>query len=120
MAANGSVTMSFDHLAVVSFKGDNEEQVLEVLFGADVSVEEVECQDGSVTIFAPPAEFYKVKSAVLAAFPGIEFETQEITFLPQQTRSLGAEDLAQFEKFLDMLNDCDDVQDVYHNVALRK
>ena len=87
LAANGSVTMSFDHLAVVSFKGDNEEQVLEVLFGADVSVEEVECNDGSVTIFAPPGEFYKVKSAVLAAFPGVEFETQEITFLPQQTRS---------------------------------
>src|SRR6266581_4528261 len=41
LAANGSVTMSFDHLAVFSFKGDNEEQVLEVLFGADVAVEEV-------------------------------------------------------------------------------
>ena len=120
MAANGSVTMSFDHLAVVSFKGENEEQVLEVLFGADVSVEEVECNDGSVTIFAPPAEFFKVKSAVLAAFPGVEFETQEITFLPQQIKSLGGEDLAQFEKFLDMLNDCDDVQDIYHNVAVAK
>ncbi len=120
LAANGSVTMSFDHLAVFSFNGDNEEQVLEALFAADVTVEEVETQDGSVRIFAPPAEFYKVKSAVLAAFPGVEFETEEITFLPQQTRSLGPDDLAQFEKFLDMLNDCDDVQDIYHNVALPK
>jgi YebC/PmpR family DNA-binding regulatory protein len=120
MAANGSVTMSFDHLAVFSFKGDNEEQVLEVLFAADATVDEVECHDGSVRIFAPPAEFYKVKSAILAAFPGVEFETQEITFLPQQVKSLGAEDLAQFEKFLDLLNDCDDVQEIYHNVALSK
>lgn len=120
MAANGSVTMSFDHLAVFSFKGDNEEQVLEVLFAADVTVDEVECHDGFVRIFAPPAEFSKVKSAILAAFPGVEFETQEITFLPQQVKSLGAEDLAQFEKFLDMLNDCDDVQEIYHNVALSK
>ncbi len=120
MAANGSVTMSFDHLAVFSFRGDNEEQVLEVLFAANVAVEEVESKDGSITIFVPPAEFYKAKSAVLAAFPGVEFETQEITFLPQHTKSLGAEDLAQFEKFLDMLNDCDDVQEVYHNVALPK
>ena len=120
LAANGSVTMSFDHLAVFSFKGDNEEQVLEVLFGADVTVEEVESEDGSIRIFAPPGEFYKVKSAILAAFPGTEFETQEITFLPQQTKSLGAEDLAQFEKFLELLNDCDDVQEIYHNVALPK
>jgi len=118
LAANGSVTMSFDHLAVFSFKGDNEEQVIEVLFAADVNVEEVECKDGYITIFAPPSEFYKVKSAVLAAFPGVEFETQEITFLPQQTKSLGAEDLAVFEKFLEVLNDCDDVQNVFHNVAL--
>src|SRR5438477_2736030 len=71
LAANGSVTMSFDHLAVFSFKGDNEEQVLEVLFGADVAVEEVECQNGHITIFAPPAEFSKTKSALLAAFPGL-------------------------------------------------
>ncbi len=120
MAANGSVTMSFDHLAVFSFKGDSEEQVLEILFGADVIVEEVECKDGSIRIFAPPAEFSKVKSTVLAAFPGVEFETEEITFLPQQSRSLSPEDLALFERFLDMLNDCDDVQDIYHNVALPK
>src|SRR5205823_9269703 len=73
MAANGSVTMSFDHLAVFSFKGDNEEQVLEALFGADVAVDEVECKDGHIRIFAPPAEFSKAKSAVLAAFPGVEF-----------------------------------------------
>ena len=120
LAANGSVTISFDHLAVFSFKGDNEDQVLEALFAADVAIEEVECKDGSVRIFAPPAEFYKVKSAILAGFPGVEFETQEITFLPQQSRSLSAEDLALFEKFLEMLNDCDDVQEIYHNVALPK
>ena len=42
LAASGSVTMSFDHLAVISFKGDNEEKVLEAMFGADVAVEEVE------------------------------------------------------------------------------
>jgi YebC/PmpR family DNA-binding regulatory protein len=120
LAANGSVTMSFDHLAVFSFKGENEDQVLEVLFAADVTPEEVECKDGSMRIFAPPAEFYKAKSAILAAFPDVEFESQEITFLPQQSKSLSTEDLAQFEKFLDMLNDCDDVQEIYHNVALPK
>jgi YebC/PmpR family DNA-binding regulatory protein len=117
LAANGSVVMSFDHLAVLSFKGDSEEQVLEAMFGADVAVEEVESKDGYITIFAPPSEFYKAKTAVLVAFPGVELETQEITFLPQNRKTLGAEDQALFEKFLGMLNDCDDVQDVYHNVA---
>jgi YebC/PmpR family DNA-binding regulatory protein len=117
LAANGSVVMAFDHLAVLSFKGDNEEQVLETMFGADVAIEEVESKDGYITIFAPPAEFYKAKTAVLEAFPDVDLETQEITFLPQTSKTLSAEDQAQFEKFLDMLNDCDDVQNIYHNVA---
>jgi YebC/PmpR family DNA-binding regulatory protein len=117
LAASGSVAISFDHVAVLSFKGAGEEQVLEAMFGADVAIEEVESKDGYITIFAPPAEFYKAKTALLEAFPDVELETQEITFLPQTSKTLSAEDQAQFEKFLDMLNDCDDVQNVYHNVA---
>src|SRR3954468_4162540 len=76
LAANGSVVMSFDHVAVLSFEGDNEEKVLEALFAADVAVEEVECKDGAITVFAPPAEFYKARTALLAAFPGLEMEVQ--------------------------------------------
>ena len=120
LAGNGSVVISFDHMAVLSFKGDNEEQVLEALFGADVAIEEVESRDGSILIFAPPSEFFKAKTAVLQAFPGVDLETQEITFLPQTSKTLGGDDLAMFEKFLEMLNDCDDVQEVYHNVLLGK
>lgn len=118
LAANGSVAMSFDHLAVFSFKGDNEEKVLEALFAADVAVEEVECKDDAITVFAPPTEFYKAKTALLEAFPDLELEVQEITFLPQATKTLSGEDLALFERFLGMLNDCDDVQEINHNVYL--
>ncbi|MHC5537848.1 YebC/PmpR family DNA-binding transcriptional regulator [Singulisphaera rosea] len=118
LAANGSVVMSFDHLAVLSFHGNDEEKVIEAMFAADVAVEEVECEDGTVTIFAPPVEFYKAKTALHEAFPGLELEIQEIRFLPQSSKSLSAEDLGPFEKLLAMLNDCDDVQDIFHNVVL--
>jgi YebC/PmpR family DNA-binding regulatory protein len=118
LGANGSVVLSFDQLAILSFKGDNEEEVLEAMLDADVNLEEVECKDGNLTIFAPPGEFYKAKTALLQAFPATELDVQEITFLPQTTKSLGPEDLAMFQKFHSMLNDCDDVQDVYHNVDL--
>jgi YebC/PmpR family DNA-binding regulatory protein len=118
LAAHGSAAMSFDHVAVLSFKGDNENQVLEAMFAADVAVEDVESKDGYITIFAPPAEFYKAKTALLEAFPNVELETQEITFLPQASKTLSAVDLGMFERFLEMLHDCDDVQEIYHNVAL--
>jgi YebC/PmpR family DNA-binding regulatory protein len=118
MSAHGSVAMLFDHLAVISFAGGSEEGALEALFAADVAVEEVESADGTVTVFAPPAEFYKAKTALRGAFPGVEFDVQEITFLPREAKVLGGDELAAFEKLLGMLNECDDVQDVYHNVAL--
>lgn len=118
LGANGSVAMSFDHLAILSFKGDNDEKVLEAMFAADVAVEEVESKEGVITVLAPPTEFYKAKTALLEALPGLELEVQEITFFPQTTKILNGEDLALFEKFLGMLNDCDDVQEIYHNVSL--
>ncbi|MDY3551155.1 YebC/PmpR family DNA-binding transcriptional regulator [Gemmata sp. JC717] len=116
LSASGSVVMLFDHLAVISFAGNDEEKVMEAMFAADVAIEEVECKDGTVTVFAPPGEFYKAKTALLEAFPGLELDVQEISFLPKETKQLSGDELALFEKFLGMLNDCDDVQEVYHNV----
>ncbi len=118
LAANGSVVMSFDHLAVLSFKGDDEDKVIEAMFAADVAVEEVECEGGTVTILAPPIEFYKARKALLEAFPGVDLEIQEIQFLPQESKILIGEELGLFEKLLGMLNDSDDVQEIYHNIAL--
>ena len=118
LAANGSVVMSFDHLAVLSFRGDDEEKTIEAMFAADVAVEEVECEDGTVTIFVPPVEFSKARTALLEAFPGTELEIQEIRFLPQTSKTLSGEELGTFEKLLGMLNDSDDVQEIYHNIAL--
>ena len=118
LSANGSVSMSFDHLAVLSFPGGDEEKVIEAMFAADVAIEEVECEDGTVTIFAPPAEFSSARTALLEAFPGLELEIQEIRFVAQESKALGGDDLGVFEKLLGMLHDCDDVQDVYHNIAL--
>jgi len=117
LAASGSVVMSFDHLAVLSFKGEGEEKVIEALFAADVAVEDVESKDGVITVFTPPAEFYKTKTAVLEAMPGVELDVQEITFLPQATKTLGAEELPTFEKLLQQLEENDDVQEVYHNIV---
>jgi len=118
LGATGSVAHWFDQLAILSFRGDNEEQVLEAMLDADININEIECKDNQLTIFAPPDEFYKAKTALLQAFPGTELEVQEITFLAQTSKALNPEDLAMFQKFIGMLNDCDDVQDVFHNVDL--
>jgi YebC/PmpR family DNA-binding regulatory protein len=116
--APGSVIHSFDYLAILSFKGNNSDQVLEALLSADVDVTDIESENERITIFAPAAELYKAKQVLLEAFPQTELEVQEISFLPQSNQAISAEDLPMFEKFMNMLNDCEDVQEVYHNATL--
>ncbi|MCR9201953.1 MAG: YebC/PmpR family DNA-binding transcriptional regulator [Planctomycetaceae bacterium] len=118
MGAAGSVSHLFDHLAVLSFKGDNEEEVLEAMLDADIDIEDTESKDGFVTLFAPVSEFFNAKQALLDKYPEIELEVQEVTFLPQAETPIPEDDVASFEKFLAMLNDCEDVQDVYHSGVL--
>jgi transcriptional/translational regulatory protein YebC/TACO1 len=118
MGAPGSVAHAFDHLAVLSFKGNNADQVLEAMLAADVDVNDVECENGQVTLFAPASEFYKAKQALLEALPATELDVEEITFVPQTRTEISPEDRPMFDKFLEMLNDCDDVQDIYHNAIL--
>lgn len=118
MGATGSVAMWFDELAVLQFKGDNEDQVLEAMLDADVNVTDVESKDGRITIYAPPSELFKAKNALLAAFPELELDAQEISLFPQNMKEISEEDLPMFEKFINMLNECDDVQEVYHNADL--
>lgn len=118
LGAAGSVSHFFDHVAILSFAGDDEEGVFEAMLEAEVNIEEIESKDGRLTIFAPPTEFYKAKTALLEAFPETELEVQEITFLPQSQAELTAEDVPMFEKFMNMLSECEDVQEVYHNAVL--
>jgi YebC/PmpR family DNA-binding regulatory protein len=118
LGPSGSVAHMFDHLAIFSFKGDDGDTVLEALLNADINVDDVESKDGQVTVFAPASEFYKAKTALLEAFPKIDLEVQEITFHPQANKELSADDVPMFEKFINLLNDCDDVQEIYHNAVL--
>lgn len=118
LGAAGSVAHLFDHLAIFSFKGENGDQVLEALLEADVDVDDVECKEGQVTVFVPAGEFFRTKTALLDAFPKLELEVQEITFHPQANKEISLDDVPTFEKFIHLLNDCDDVQDIYHNAIL--
>ena len=110
----GTVAHMFDHSAVFVFPGD-EDEVLETLLMADVDVTEVENDDGMLTVLAPQTEYAKTRNALTEAYPDIDFEVDEIQFVPKGETVLSGDDIAQFEKLLDLLNACEDVQNVYHD-----
>jgi len=115
IGTEGSVLHMFDHSAIFVFKGD-EEEALEALMEADVDVTDIESVDGKVTVFAPNNEYFKAKNALLGTSGELEFEVDEIQFLPTSTSPISGDDVEMFDKFLDLLNDLEDVQNVYHNV----
>jgi len=115
IGTEGSVSHMFDHAAILVFKGE-EEEALEALMMADVDVTDIENDDGKITVFAPNTEYAKAKQSLTEAFPEIEFEVDEIQFLPKSSSPITGDDVEMFDKFLEMLNDLDDVQNVYHNV----
>lgn len=118
IGTQGSVSHMFDHSAILAFKSDDEEAVLEALLNADVDVSDIENEEGLITVFTPNTDYFKAKQALIDAFGEIDFEVDEIQYLPQSTTTISGDDVEMFEKFLDMLNDLDDVQNIYHNVEL--
>ncbi|HFE39479.1 MAG TPA: YebC/PmpR family DNA-binding transcriptional regulator [Gammaproteobacteria bacterium] len=118
IGAQGAVAHLFDHRAIFEFKGNDEEKILEALMEADVDVSDIECDNGRITVLTPDTEFFKAKNALLDAMPEIVFDTEEISFLPQTRTLISGDDLVMFDKFMDMLNDCDDVQNIYHNAEI--
>lgn len=117
IGAQGSVAHLFDHLAIFAFDGDDDEAVLEALLMEDIDVTDVENEAGKITVFTPHTEFFKAKT-VLDSLEGIKLDVEEIAFVPQNTTPISGEDVEVFERFLAMLEDCDDVQEVYHNAEI--
>lgn len=112
----GTVAHMFDHASVFVFDGDDEEPVLDALLEEDVDVTDIESEDGKISVFTPNTEYAKTRDALTGAFPDIDFDIQEIQFLPMAAMTLAEDDVEMFERFEDMLTDLDDVQKVYHDI----
>lgn len=113
----GSVSHMFDHACILVFKGE-EEAVLEALMAADVDVTDIEAEGEKISVFAPHTEYFKAKQALTDAFGDIDFEVDEIQFIPKKTTPVSGDDVAVLDKFLELLDDVDDVQNVYHDAEV--
>ena len=113
----GSVIYNFTQLGVLSFKGENRDEVEENLILSDVDVQSVEAEDGYIYVTVSPAAFAQAKE-VLAGMGITEFEEAEVRMEPNEWMTLEGEDLQKFQDLVDGLEECEDVQNVAHNVEL--
>lgn len=120
LGVTGSATHMFNHQSVFVLPHISEEEILEILIENDVDVSDIETDDEGVTLIGEATDYNKIKTAVLNSKPDFNFETDEIMWMPMMETELTGEDEVKFNRLLDMLNELDDVQDVYHNVNMAK
>ena len=113
LGTEGSVAFQFKHCGQLLFApGTSEDQVMEVALEAGAD-DVVTGEDGSLEVLCAPGDFEAVKVALEAA--GFKPELAEVTMRAENTIDLAGEDAARMQKLLDVLEDLDDVQEVYHN-----
>ncbi len=116
MGAEGSVVFQFKHCGQLVFApGSDEDRVMEVALEAGAD-DVIAGDDGAIEVLTPFAAFEAVKNALEAA--GLRAELSEVTMRPENTVELSGEDAIRMQKLLDILEDMDDTQAVFHNAAM--
>ena len=118
LGVSGSVEHGYKHLSYVNVSGMDEEQVLETLLLADIDVEDISEEDGIVEIEADGYALNKIQSCLEDA--GAEIIDSEKGWYPLDYITLDEENQKLFDKFMDMINEVEDVQEVYHNVNMEE
>ena len=118
MGAMGSVAYMYDNLCAVGFSGLKEDDVMNALIENDIDFIDMENTDGNILIYGNPSDLFKIKEAITTIKNDIEFTIDEICLLPKERITLEGEALNDFNKLITMLDEVDDVQNVYHNVEL--
>ncbi len=116
LGTEGSVAFQFKHCGQLVFApGTSEDAVMEVALEAGAE-DVVTGDDGSIEVLTAPADFEAVKHALEAK--GLKPEIAEVTMRAENTVALAGDDAAKMQKLLDVIEDLDDVQDVYHNAEI--
>ncbi len=118
MGTDGSVSFQFKHCGQFIFApGTSEDKVMEVALEAGAE-DVITDDDGVVEVLCAPPDFEAVKQALEAA--GLKAEVAEVTMRAENTVELSGDDAARMQKLLDVLEDLDDTQDVFHNAVINE
>lgn len=115
----GSVSYNFNETGLISFDGNNVDEVTDALVLADVNVDDVEQEDDLVVVKVEKGDLMKAKE-VLNQMGINDFQECEITFIPNEYIELSGEEARKFQDLMDLLDDNEDVQNVYHNVIIKE
>ena len=116
LGVTNSVTYNYEHLGILSFKCDNSEEIFDILLNAGIELRDIEEENGMVTLYINPSDVNKTKDELEKKFSNIDYEIDEVGMYAKETITLEGEDLEIFNKLYNMLDDIEDVSQIYTNV----
>ena len=117
VGVSGCVSHGYDEVGLFVLKYTDEEKMLDSLVMAEVDVIDMEVEDDTMTITTSFADFAKAQDAINELIPDVHFEVCEVTMLPQEYVTIdNPEDKELWDRLLNLLNECEDVNKIYHNV----
>ena len=120
LGVNNSVSYNYDYLAIISIKGYDEEQIFNALLENGIEPIDFEVENGEILISVNPSDHNKVKDVLEKIDKNINYEIDEEGMYAKDKVTLTGEDLETFNKLYKMLDEIDDVTDIYHNVILEE
>lgn len=117
LGVTNSVSYNYEHLGVISFKYDEEEKVLDLLLNAGIEVIDIESEDGYITISLNPSDMNTAKDELERDIANIDYEIDEVGMYAKDKITLEGEDKEIFDRLYNMLEDIEDVSQIYTNVS---
>lgn len=114
----GSVAHNYDHVSMVSIKGISEDKVLESLLNAEIDVKSIETEGDTLIVIGHPNDLKPIRNTLAKDFPKAEFDLETVSYNAPEDVTLEGDSLTHFQRLLDLLDEIEDVQNVYHNVNL--
>jgi len=118
LGVTNSVSYNYEHLALLGFKYDDEEEVFDCLLNAGIEIVDIENEDGIITISLNPGDANKAKDELDKIIPNIDYEIDEVGMYAKELIDLDGEDKEIFNRLYKMLDEIEDVSEIWTNVNL--
>ena len=117
LGVTNSVSYNYEHLGIISFKYDDEEKIFDILINAGIDVLDIESEDGFITISLNPSDMNTAKDALEKEIANIDYEIDEVGMYAKDKITLEGEDKEIFDRLYNLLEDIEDVSQIYTNVS---
>ena len=118
LGVTNSVAYNYENLGIIAFKYDNEEEVFNELLEAGIEPIDIEYEDGEITLSLNPKDINPTKDVLEKLIPNIDYTVDELGMYPMERIDLTGEEKEEFDKLYHLLDEIEDVSEIYTNVNM--